>query len=285
MLNVLETFSPDVIIGTSSSSTSKPTSLISGVFDIPQISYWATSKSLDDTVNYPRFMRTIPTDDAVAFSICSFWSSLGFTYAAVLYINDAYGEAFKESTVHHCIESGMESVFSFPFSEFESDFQTKSQVAKLAGTGVHVFLLVDYTRKFKVIMEAAFEYGILGEGYTWVFGESVYTNDIATLSPQLKMAVEGSLRVFAPGGMAENPRWRDFVQDWKTFNASYLNSFWPEPFQVDDEFYRNPDNKIDELMELRIPGVFQYDAVAAAGIGACSLAELSEGSLRWDAYA
>ena len=272
MLNVLENFSPHIIVGTSSSSTSKPTSLISGVFDIPQISYWATSKSLDDTVNYPRFMRTIPTDDAVAFSICNFWYSLGYTYAAVLYINDAYGEAFKESTVDHCIKSGMENVLSFPFSEFESDYQTRSQVAKLAGTGVHVFLLVDYTRKFTVIMEAAYEYGILGEGHSWVFGESVYTNDIAALSPELRTAVDGSLRVFAPGGVGANSRWRRFIQDWDSFNASYVNSFWPEPFQVGNGFYTDPPNNIEELMELRVPGAFQYDAVAAAGIGACKLA-------------
>ena len=66
--------------------------VIAGARDIPQISYWSTSKELDDVVDYPRFMRTIPSDDAVAYSISIFLKEMGYSRAAIIFSNDAYGE-------------------------------------------------------------------------------------------------------------------------------------------------------------------------------------------------
>ena len=60
---------PDIIVGPARSAATMPTALISGIYDIPQVSFWATSGKLDDDSEYSRFMRTLPTDDAVAFSI------------------------------------------------------------------------------------------------------------------------------------------------------------------------------------------------------------------------
>lgn len=271
MIHVVDRFTADAVVGTSSSATSQSTSLISGVYDIPQISYWATSKALDDPVNHPRFMRTIPTDDAIAFAICTFWRSLGYEFAAVLYINDPYGEAYKESTIKHCLDLGMQNIKSFAITEVETDEQTIGQVRKLAETKLRVFLYIDFTRKFKVVMEAAYRFGIIGKGYTWTFGESVYTNDMATLSPEVRRAVDGSLRVFAPGGTEGNERWLNFVDDWKTFDYTFVNSYWPEPFQVNHTFFTHPERDLLNLMELRIPGVYQYDAVAALGLIACAI--------------
>ena len=110
---------PDAIIGPSRSAASMPTATLAGVEDIPQISYWATSAKLDSLDDYPRFMRTIPTDDAVAFSVCQFWASdLGYTKAAIIHSNDGYGEAYKESVVNHCLSAGIVvSVFSYDASD------------------------------------------------------------------------------------------------------------------------------------------------------------------------
>ena len=56
-----------------------------------QISYWSTSTDLDDIALYPRFMRTIPTDQAAASSVCSFWKrQLGLSTVAVLSLRARY---------------------------------------------------------------------------------------------------------------------------------------------------------------------------------------------------
>ena len=70
------TVQPDYIVGPAASSATIPVATISGVSNpkVVEISYAATSTQLDDVNNFPTFMRTIPTDDAVAFSVCTFWS-------------------------------------------------------------------------------------------------------------------------------------------------------------------------------------------------------------------
>ena len=75
-----------------------------GAEDIPSISASATSASLDDVQSFPRFMRTVPTDEVVAQSICQFWAAppLSFTRAFVLYVNDPYGSAFNDATLEKC---------------------------------------------------------------------------------------------------------------------------------------------------------------------------------------
>ena len=56
------------MVGTARSSAAMPTAVVSGIYDVPMITYWATSAKLDDMGEYPRFMRTIPTDDVRATS-------------------------------------------------------------------------------------------------------------------------------------------------------------------------------------------------------------------------
>ena len=61
-----ESTRPHLMVGAARSAASMPTALVSGIYDVPMISYWSTSAKLDDTSEYPRFMRTIPTDDVRA---------------------------------------------------------------------------------------------------------------------------------------------------------------------------------------------------------------------------
>ena len=72
----------DALIGPARSASASITANIAGMLDVPQISYWATSTALDDLTEYPRFMRTIPNDGAIAAALCDFWSFLGFENGA-----------------------------------------------------------------------------------------------------------------------------------------------------------------------------------------------------------
>ena len=171
---------PDAIIGPSRSAASMPTATLAGVENIPQISYWATSAKLDSLDDYPRFMRTIPTDDAVAFSVCQFWASdMGYTKAAIIHSNDGYGEAYKESVVNHCLSAGIVvSVFSYDASDKAA---IASQVRALAATDLRVVLWVGSDQGIGTVMSTAFEQGLLsaGKGALWVFTDGAGPDTIA----------------------------------------------------------------------------------------------------------
>jgi phosphatidylinositol phospholipase C, delta len=113
---------PHMIIGPANSAAAIPTAILAGVEDIPQLSYWATSSELSSTSAYPRFMRTVPTDDATSFAVCSFWAKdLGYKHAAVVYVADSYGRSFRKKLISHCQAAGMLEVDDFPFDSGSRD--------------------------------------------------------------------------------------------------------------------------------------------------------------------
>ena len=106
---------------------------MTGIEDIPQISYWSTAQALDSVSRYPRFMRSIPTDDAVSYTVCEFWAAeLAVQYAAVVYMNDEYGAGFAQSISKHCATAGMLDVSTISFEV--ADANSIDQAARRAST-------------------------------------------------------------------------------------------------------------------------------------------------------
>ena len=64
---------PAAIIGPARSASVAVTAPITGVLGITQISYWASSKLLNDASRFPTFARTFPTDAAAATAVCVVW--------------------------------------------------------------------------------------------------------------------------------------------------------------------------------------------------------------------
>ena len=193
---------PNVIVGPGRSAASIPTATVAGVLDIPQISYWATSKSLDGS-DFPRFMRTVPTDDAVAFSLCQFWEEdMGYSRAAMLYSNDAYGEAYKESLFGHCLARGI-SLTTFPYDASDRE-AARQQVAHLSSTNIRVVLWVGSQQGLATIMDEAYKQGLFSgtKGLMWVVTDGASPADSAALPPGSTAAINahsGMLRLIAAG--------------------------------------------------------------------------------------
>jgi len=85
-------------------------------------------------------MRTIPTDDAVAFSVCRYWSDLGYKYANVLFFDDDYGIAFKESMLKHCLEMGLSHLGTFGFVQDYSSVDKALNQMKASEINVVMFV-------------------------------------------------------------------------------------------------------------------------------------------------
>ena len=70
--------------------------MASGTF-IPQISYWSSSKYPEDKALYPYFLRTTPSDSAVAYSAAVLFEQLGYTAVGVLCVSDGHGLSYSEA--------------------------------------------------------------------------------------------------------------------------------------------------------------------------------------------
>ena len=92
---------------------------LAGIDGIPQVSYWSTSDAFDQNKGtYPYFARTIPADSAVAKAAAELFNYYGYKYVGIAFVQDAYGEAYKDAFVNSCAELGIDvSTQGFPGGE------------------------------------------------------------------------------------------------------------------------------------------------------------------------
>ena len=79
------------VIGPATSSSSVPSASLLGLYNIPQISYSASSSILSDKSRFKSFLRTIPSDTYQAEAIASFVKYFGWNYVFFIGSDDEYG--------------------------------------------------------------------------------------------------------------------------------------------------------------------------------------------------
>jgi hypothetical protein len=265
------------VLGPSTSGASVPTALINGALDTPQLSYQATSTALDNSALYRRFLRTVPSDGDVAAAICTYWRSLSYRHVAVLFINDPYGQAFKEAIVTSCTAQGVDDVRTFPFDQNAAS--VRAQVRKMAESGVRVFLLVSLTQLLSDIVDEANTLGLFRDSM-WVVSDGVQLDEIRALPEPLRRAFNGTLQVLSAGGSAANPAWRAFESTLEDLGLHGLDSEvltasvrgWPDAWSTFGNIFSSlSGGEAAKIPDVVNPGAFLYDAVAAVGLAACNV--------------
>lgn len=79
------------VIGPARSSASVPSASLLGLYNIPQISYAASSSILSDDSRFKSFLRTIPSDKYQSEAIVSFVKHFDWTYVVFIASDDEYG--------------------------------------------------------------------------------------------------------------------------------------------------------------------------------------------------
>lgn len=228
--------STNVAIGPARSDCVATTATVAGIADLPQISYWATATTLDDLSLYPRFMRTIPPDDAPAAALCAFWKyELGLESAGIIYVQDTWGKAFRDGTVSACGALGM-TTYDFKF-ETASASSIADAVADLAATGVKVACIAAIgSQDLGMITSEALANGMLGDdgtSWSWASANAISPSDIAALDQELQDALVGMLMLKAVGALDDNELWRSFAQQrFPSLDVASFNVDLPAEWQV-----------------------------------------------------
>jgi len=267
-----------------SSGVSKILQVVAGaVYGLPQITYWSTAASLDDVSAYPTFMRTIPTDDAVSFSICRYWNGLGYRYVNVLYGDNDYGAAFKDSIQKHCRAMGLAQVGAFSFGNDKASVDLA--LLKMQESKINIVMLVGGDSAMNTyVMEQGYALGLTGAGKMWVLSDAVASSEMDAIENQdARVAMAGSLRVIAAGVTDGEKKWMDFRDAWPTLDESTFNPYLPSWSQLESGFFANtalgPDSDI-----VKDVGSFQFDAVAALGLFSCMYQPQGQVNKSWSSW-
>jgi hypothetical protein len=165
---------PCAFIGAVYSSSSIPTSTVTGVLGYPQISHSATSSRLDDKSQYPLFGRTVPSDEGNAVPlIIYFYEVLQIRHLAVINDNGAYGNAFVDGMRRAARMYAPDlEIQQMPVTN--DDFAIAAAIESLKRTKFRfVFTLVFGQNTHDAIMLEAYKQNVAGNGlHNWFYGDT-----------------------------------------------------------------------------------------------------------------
>ena len=164
----LETPLPTSVIGAYRSATTSPLAILTGVNDIPQVSYASTSTDFDVKEQYPLFGRTIPSTIGEAQVAIEYFQVLGASHVGILFVTDAYGSALQKAFQDAASEAGITTA-SVAFSASADRADIPNAIASLAGTQFRYIYSICFNFHYDSIMTAAYEKKLTGKDFFWVF--------------------------------------------------------------------------------------------------------------------
>ena len=229
------------VVGAASSSVSIDTANLLRLFDIPQISYASTAKTLSDKTRFDYFFRTVPPDSLQAQAMVDIVEYFNWTYVIAMHSGDTYGsegirefidqlEAKRRNSTQKCVATTIEVTENFnqAIEEMNKNWVRNATVVVLFGqlaTAIGVLEAIE--RKRMTDPEFA------SRDFTWI-GSDAWGDQIPD---RLYSIAKGSLSVIPrahlseefdtyfkslhPFNNAANP-W--FEEYWEfIFNCSFAN--------------------------------------------------------------
>jgi hypothetical protein len=263
---------PTGIVGTGRSSTSAPSSVLGGVFQVPQVSCCATSREIDPG-NAPFFARTVPTNQQDARAAAQYFSSLGISHVGVVSEGGSYGQQFVVDFRGAAEALGLTVIStSFTGDDLATIYRAIGILRDAEIRYVFGIFLQDDLSK---VMNVASPAGLTGPAYTWIFseslnrliGESIFFDVVK--DQYIIAAVNGSGVVLLdiPSNERFDQALGDFRKDEELQNYYISRHTSPELF---DE-YNLGSNPFRSTYFSQL----NYDASVALGIAACESASES----------
>jgi hypothetical protein len=271
---------PCAFIGASRSSVSGPVSVIAGLEGFVLLSGQSTSSDLDDRNRYPRFARTIPSDEGTAEALVLFLHhELNIDYLAVISINDSFGNAYasriRDAARLYCPEM---EILQIPVA-YKPDYSISKAEIQQAVWGLkrseYLFSIVIFLDNIShdAFMLEAYRMGLAGSGqhnflFTDGFDVNGLTNRVFEYGSELHLAYSGTGIIRAGGGILGESRFDKFKEELRRIKQStndfrYAASLLPgdpSPLLSDDSFF-NP-TQLDHAS-------YNFDATILMGMAAC----------------
>ncbi|KAL3852371.1 hypothetical protein ACJMK2_016025 [Sinanodonta woodiana] len=268
------------VIGSTSSGSALLTGLILTRLNIPFISSASSSPDLDDRINFPYFLRTVPSDKEQAKAMISIIKKMGWEFVSVLYVANNYGSKGTEAFLQFANQSNI-CVADRPLGIAENSkdtgelsnilFQLRNQKSKVVvyfGTDTKIMELL-------TLIRGSIENFIFLGSEDWGNKEQILKmGGIVTLGSiimkfesherQDNKAFANYIKNLRPESNTRNPWFREFWNGYfqcdfeNTFNVKY-RSICKTNIAFDDTFTQSTSN------DQRI--IQTMDAVSATGIG------------------
>ena len=96
-----------LVLGAMNSGVTVPLTIFFTNLGVPVVSYAASSPDLDDRLNFPYFLRSVPSDVEQAQAMVSVIKEMKWEYVSLLYVDNNYGTKGKKAFIDIATEAGI----------------------------------------------------------------------------------------------------------------------------------------------------------------------------------
>ncbi|KAM4742060.1 extracellular calcium-sensing receptor-like [Anableps anableps] len=252
-----------VIIGASESSSTIAMQQISGVFQIPMISHFATCACLSNRKEYPFFFRTIPSDYYQSRAIAKLVKHFGWTWVGAVRSDNDYGNNGMATFIETASQEGICVEYSETISRTGSREHVERVVRMMRRGTARVLVAFLAQGEMDVLLEEVLSQNLTG--LQWVGSESWITaNYLAKkrysgiLTGSLGFAIRkakitGLQEFLLKVNPSQDPQSNLLREFWETtFGCRFQSSMPGTKLCSGFERLQDTDNAFTDVSELRI---------------------------------
>ncbi|XP_075461316.1 extracellular calcium-sensing receptor-like isoform X1 [Ascaphus truei] len=215
------------LIGEDKSSLSIPLARLLGVYRFPQISFASTVSVLSDTIQFPSFLRTVPSDDLQAVGIAKLMIHFKWTWIGILSDESDYGQQGTQTLKAEVEKAGVCIEFLLGIPTTYSSKRTEYIADVIGMSTAQVIVVFSSYYNFHPIIQEISRRNITGK--TWIASDGWSTD--YTLYTSFLNTLQGVLGFSNRRG--NMPGFRDFLTSLhpsKNPKDIFIQDFWEEMF-------------------------------------------------------
>ncbi|XP_042269353.1 extracellular calcium-sensing receptor-like [Thunnus maccoyii] len=251
------------IIAASESSLTTVMLQISGVFQIPMISHFATCACLSNRNEYPSFFRTIPSDYYQSRALAKLVKHFGWTWIGAIRSDNDYGNNGMATFITAARQQGVCIEYSEVISRTDRSEHIAKVVRVIRSGSARVLVAFISQGEMDLLLEEALNQNLTG--LQWVGSESWITAGYLAIKRYSgilagslgftirKGKIPGLLDFLLQVNPSQNPQNNLLKEFWEaTFGCSFQSSMHGQPQCSGSEKLENINNPFTDVSELRI---------------------------------
>ncbi|XP_029441510.1 extracellular calcium-sensing receptor-like [Rhinatrema bivittatum] len=216
------------VIGDNQSWMSIAVAQLLGVYKQTQISYASTVVTLSDKIQFPSFLRTVPSDDLQSLGITQLITFFGWTWVGILAENNDYGLIGSQMLKVELVKAGVCIAFYEIIPLFYSQEKIQRIVEVVKKMTARVIVVFSSAENLYPVMLAIAKSNITGK--VWIASDGWSEFPIFNENNFFKL-LKGTIGITVPTGNI--PRFKEYLYDLHPFKETediFVGQFWEEAF-------------------------------------------------------
>ncbi|XP_029435601.1 extracellular calcium-sensing receptor-like [Rhinatrema bivittatum] len=233
------------VVGDAGSLSSIPMARLLGLFRFPQISYFSTSPLLSDHIQFPSFLRTVPSDAFQSLGLAQLVIYFGWTWVGLLALGSDYGQQGMQKVKEEIIRSGACVAFLENILINQAERNAVHIVRVIRNSTANVIIVFSGDSELVPVMDEMLRQNVTGK--IWIASEAWSTSSVLSQQKYSRI-LSGTIGFALHSG--EMPGFKEFListHPARTPEDIFLREFWEEAFGCkwpeQEAFLRSWDNR------------------------------------------